>query len=463
MIGERQAMKKIIKRIIVAALAVATVGALSACSQWETPFDELDKSGSTVSVRFDVGDGMFAGATTDVFVIDVFDPTRFATNSDGNYEIPLVTPDSALRGDSAFEVSRTGYFLAGWYTEKTPRTDESGRPLDDFGQPTEVSGLPQGYVFSGKWDFEQDKLEVDSNKEYSSENYALTLYAAWIPYYNFEFYSAGSSEPYATVSTKELTVPTWKDGALAMKNFPKIENKTLEGVYLDAELTSLAGSSITGAVDYERGISLTPTVKVYTTWREGNWFKIENVQQFLSRASADGSYELLADLDFTGKTWPRAFSQNDYTGTIIGNGYKMSNITVEQTNTKLFYSGLFASLTDSVKIENVTFENVTFNLRQGSVMTGASFGLFAGKVSSLATFDEVTVSGTFAVYPDVNTFNDSCFYGLVIGSGSIPEGINGEGVTHAVMDDGLNKNTLTVTVDPATGEISITKSEEPTA
>ena len=104
-------MKKIIKRIIVAALAVATVGALSSCSQWDTPFEELDESGKNVSVRFDVGEGMFAGATTDVFVIDVFNPTEFDKNSEGKHEIPLLEPDNKLRGDSAFEVSRTGYFL----------------------------------------------------------------------------------------------------------------------------------------------------------------------------------------------------------------------------------------------------------------------------------------------------------------------------------------------------------------
>ena len=451
-------MKKIIKRIIVAALAVATVSALSSCSQWDTPFEELDESGKNVSVKFDVGDGMFAGATTDVYVIDVFDPTEFKTNASGEHEIPLIAPDSELRKDSAFEVSRTGYFLAGWYKERALRTDDAGNPLDDFGQLTSVSGLPQGYTYSGKWNFESDTLAVDPNKEYSSENYAMTLYAAWIPYYNFEFYSADSSTPYATVSTKELKVPQWKDGALSMKTFPKRDNKTLDGVYLDAEYSTLAGESITGAVDYEHGVSLTPTVKVYTTWRDGNWYKIENVQQFLSKASADGSYEILADLDFTGRTWPRAFTKDAFTGSIIGNGHTLSNITVEQTDTKLIYSGLFASITDTVRMENVSFENVTFNLRAGSVMTGAAFGAFSGSISSDAEFENVSFGGTFAVYPDVNTFNDSCSYALVVGTGSVPSGIT-TNVSLSVMDDGLVKNELEVTLDEATQEITITKKE----
>ena len=451
-------MKKIIKRIIVAALAVATVSALSSCSQWDTPFEELDKSGKNVSVKFDVGDGMFAGATTDVYVIDVFDPTDFKTNSAGAHEIPLIAPDSSQRGDSAFEVSRTGYFLAGWYKERAPRTDAEGNPLDDFGQLTSVSGLPQGYIYNGKWSFENDTLTVDPAKEYSSEEYAMTLYAAWIPYYTFEFYSADSSSPYATVSTKELKVPEWKDGALSMKTFPKRENKTLEGVYLDANYSVLADESITGEVDYEHGVALTPTVKVYTTWRDGNWYKIENVQQFLSRASADGSYEILADLDFSGRTWPRTFTRDAFSGTIVGNGFKMSNITVEQTDTKLRSAGLFASFASTARVENVSFENITFNLRSGSVVGGATFGAFSGGISDGASFEGVSFSGTFAIYPDVNTFNDSCTYFLVVGSGQIPSGVTAN-VTYAVLDDGLVKNELAVTLDEATGEITITKKE----
>ena len=451
-------MKKIIKRIIVAALAVATVGALSSCSQWDTPFEELDESGKNVSVRFDVGDGMFAGATTEVFVIDVFNPTEFGKNSDGKHEIPLLEPDSKLRGDSAFEVSRTGYFLAGWYTERELRTDDAGNPLDDFGQQTAVSGNPQGYVYSGKWDFSKDKLKVDPNGEYSSENYAMTLYAAWIPYYNFEFYSADSAEPYASVTAKELKLPEWSDGALSMKNFPKRDKKTLEGVYLDAEYTAAASANVTGAVDYEHGISLTPTVKVYTTWREGNWYRIESVAQFLKCAAMDGSYELMADLDFAGRVWPKAFLQGTYTGSIIGNGYTMSNITVRQTDTQNIYAGLFGTVAEGSTIENVSFENVTFALYGGSRMTGAAFGLFAGSIASGARFENVTVSGVFEIYPDVNVNNSSCAYGLVVGTGNVPEGIEAS-VTYEIKNDGDIVNELTVNLDEATGELTITKSE----
>ena len=91
-------------------------------------------------------------------------------------------------------------------------------------------------------------------------------------------------------------------------------------------------------------------------------------------------------------------------------------------------------------------------------MTGAAFGAFSGSISSEASFVNVSFGGTFAVYPDVNTFNDSCSYALVVGTGSVPSGISAD-VTLSVMDDGLVKNELSVTLDESTKEITITKKE----
>ncbi len=453
-------MKKFITVIIAATLIIAAAMMLTSCSQWDTPYEKLDEAGNDVSVKFDVGDGMFAGATTDVYVIDVFDYEDFKQNSDGKYEIPLVTPDSTKRGDSAFEVSRTGYFLAGWYTSRELRVNDSGEALDDFGELTSVSGKPQGYVYSGKWDFETDKLTVDPNEEHSSETPLVTLYAAWIPYYNFEFYTDNTAEPYATLTTKELKIPQWNNGALAMKSFPKLENKTLTGVYLDSALTEEVTNSITGEVDMDKGISLTPTIKVYTTWKSGNWFRIDNMDQFLDNASMDGSYELNCDLDFTDEIWPRAFSNGNFSGSIVGNGHKISNVTVDQTNVNQIYCGLFGTVTESASFKDVSFENITFNLRMGSRFTGSAFGLFAGSVAEGAGFENVSISGTFAVYPEVNVNNAGCSYGLLVGTGNNPAGLSFSNITYAKMDDGAIVNQLEITVDGETGAVTLKKTED---
>ena len=101
-------------------------------------------------------------------------------DEDGYVEIPLITPDDEARGNDAFKVSKSGQFLAGWYAECSENgKDEDGNTL---------------YTYGEKWDFEDDTLEVVVDKEYSSENPVITLYAAWVPMFEIEFYEFGSEE-----------------------------------------------------------------------------------------------------------------------------------------------------------------------------------------------------------------------------------------------------------------------------
>jgi hypothetical protein len=134
----------------------------------------------------------------------------------------------------------------------------------------------------------------------------------------------------------------------------------------------------------------------------------------------------------------------------------MSNITVRQTDTQNIYAGLFGSVSESASFTDVKFENVTFCLLAGSRMTGAAFGLFSGSVASDAVFENVTLTGVFEIYPDVNVNNESCSYGLVVGTGNVPEGIDAT-VTYELKDNGSIVNELSVTLDSETGELIITK------
>ena len=43
-------------------------------------------------------------------------------------------------------------------------------------------------VYGSKWDFEKDTLSVAANKAYSASEPVLTLYAAWVPMFEIEFY-----------------------------------------------------------------------------------------------------------------------------------------------------------------------------------------------------------------------------------------------------------------------------------
>ena len=42
-------------------------------------------------------------------------------------------PQDKKRGAQAYVVDNPGYTLAGWYTDRQPRVDEQGRPLDEYG------------------------------------------------------------------------------------------------------------------------------------------------------------------------------------------------------------------------------------------------------------------------------------------------------------------------------------------
>ncbi len=449
--------------IIVIVLAVAAVALMvSAIIQglglWDTPYKGLDEKGYTVSVRFDACGGSFAGSPNEVYVVDVFDPSAYKTDESGKAQIPLLAPDDPIRKDSAFPVSYTDHFLAGWYTERTPRVDENGQPLDEYGQLTSVSGREQGYVYSGKWDFSTDRLTVDPAAVTGSAENQVTLYAAWIPYYQFEFYAQDPDGSFSLMETKQfitLNLPEWdlKTGKLNMKEFPAREGMTFTGAYLDETMITPAEGVISGNVDYDTGtVSGDGTIRLYTTWAEGTWFRISTPKQFYDNARLGGSYYIEADLDFTGALWPTVISTGEFTGSIVGGGHTISNVTVVQGDNSKINGGLFGVLSAEASISDVQFENITFRMTAGSRMQGPNFGLLAGTVQEGATLSGVTLTGTFEIGKNCYRPNDYKI-GLLCGAGTVT-GIDMSGITVTLEDP--ENNTARVEVDETTGEVTLT-------
>lgn len=456
---ESNNMKKMWKYLCATAvLCVAAVGA-TGCHQWDTPYEKLDETGYTVSVRFDANGGVFAG-TKDVSVVDVFNAADYKTNAEGEVEIPLIAPDDTRRKDSAFAASYNGHFLAGWYTERTPRVDGDGEPLDAYGQPTAVSGREQGYVYSGKWNFETDRLTVSTADGLTSEENQLTLYAAWIPYFNYEFYAVdgeGTSTLVATKQLIEIEMPVWNEstGKLDMNDVPGRDDMTFEAAYLDAAMSEPAGETVSGLVDYEKGIAVTDTVKIYTTWMEGTWFRIHTAKQLFDNSRLGGNYILCADLDFSNTVWAPALTTGEFTGTILGNGHKIMNVTVLQGDNSKINGGLFGTLGATAQLSDVTFENITYRIQAGSRMQSPNYGLLAGTVNAGATFENVSVTGTIEVGKNCYRPNDYNI-GLLCGAGTA-EGIDFSGITCTVEDP--DHNTARVEVDTATGQVTLTFAE----
>lgn len=452
-------MRNKIKLIAMAVLALTVLLCLSACSDnWEAPYASLQQEGYNVSVRFDVNGGFFAGAT-DVSVVDVYSLENAVANSDGTVGLWLLKPEDPLREQGAYEATRNGYFLAGWYSQRSLRVDDSGRPLDEYGQLCEISGREQGYTYSGMWDFDKDTLDVDPNGSYSAEQPVLTLYAAWIPYINYEFYtvdpSSGDAVYLDTLAAIDLEIPEWnaKNGKLNMKDFPELDGMTFDGAYLSTDLTQPLTETVHGQdgyVDYETGTLNVESVRVYTTWLEGSWYKIFSADQLSSNARLDGNYILMDDLDFTDAIWPALFIKGEFTGTIQGNGHTVTCINAIQADNSRLHGGLFGSIGSGAAITDLKLENANLTIEAGSRMQGAAFGLLAGSISSDAIFENVDITGSLYISAQCYPQSDYTI-GLLCGVGE-PSGITYT-IQCAAAEEGSETITVTVGDD---GSVTVT-------
>ena len=391
-------MKQKIKVLLLTALTLGSMCLFTACGSEQTPYEINDEENYTVSVKFDANGGVFTTNTS--VIVDSYNISDMKAE-DGVVEIPLITPDDKSRGNDAFKATKSGYFLAGWYAERTEDgKDEDGKTL---------------YTYGDKWDFEEDVLEVDVDKTYSSQEPVVTLYAAWVPLFEIEFYSLGSGEyinsyEYDPTLVDEIKIPTWDEetGAVEMYNFPENDGYTFNGAYYDEAGTEQIVSVLehAGEVDEETGTADETVMKVYVDWLEGEWYHIYTVEQFLDNASIKGNYEIHADLDFTDENWPSSLMYGNFTGSIKGNGHKFTNIELKQTNNSKVNAGLFGNITEEASITDLTFENVTFTIEKGTRVAGASFGLLAGTLSDDAALSNVNILN------GVIQIDSSCYFGV---------------------------------------------------
>ena len=54
-------MKKIGKLLCLSALLLLVISCVTACGKWGDTYATLEGKGYTISIRYDVGDGVFAG------------------------------------------------------------------------------------------------------------------------------------------------------------------------------------------------------------------------------------------------------------------------------------------------------------------------------------------------------------------------------------------------------------------
>lgn len=373
-------MKRFLTIFIAASIFVAAM-ALTSCSQWADPYKELDKGGSTVSVKYDAGEGLFVGREG-VTLVDVF--SYDDVNVGG---VKLLSPDDEQRGPgNAYTVSCAKHILGGWFVAKT---DENGNTVPDLDKP---------------WNFDTDKLNSTYLKDgMSSSEPILTLCAYWIPFTNFEIYipDGDGFKLHETVQNDVLRIPSWKDdGSIDMKNMPKLDGKTFTGAYLDSALSEKITAD-SYKIDIAPGED-NPTVKIYTTWDDGEWYKISTPEQLYKHAKVNGCYIIMNDIDFTDKTWPSAF-KNNFNGSFVsaeGGSYSISNVS-SQSATGADKGAIFGNIGADAKFENVSFENISYTVN--GTPKAASFALFATSIDDKASFENVTVSGSLLIANDYAT------------------------------------------------------------
>ena len=390
---------------------------VTGCAQEPTPYEVNDAEHFTVSVKYDANGGTFTTNTS--VIVDSYDAA--ATGG----KIALLSPDNALRRNDAFTAVNNGYFLAGWYRECTRQADGT-------------------CVYAGRWDFENDLLEVDPAGTYTSAEPVLTLYAAWIPMFQINFRDLQSGEILETYSFDpntgaSLTVPALDEetGAVEMYQFPARSGYTFDSVYYDAEGMKIVDTPEvvhTGTVNFENGTAENGAMDLYINWTEGEWYHIYNVQQFLDNASVSGNYVLHADLDFEGQIWPTSLMYGNFAGSIEGNGHTISNVELTQTNNSKVNAGLFGHLTEKAKLSDLTFENVTFTIKAGTRVVGTSFGLLSGTISGDAVLENINIAASKLQIDSSCYFGvDEYVIGLVCGMGD-PTRVNAD-ISCAVVGD----------------------------
>jgi hypothetical protein len=162
-------------------------------------------------------------------------------------------------------------------------------------------------------------------------------------------------------------------------------------------------------------------MKIYCQLLDGIHVRVSNADQLIANATLGGVYILEGDLDFNGKHWPAVFTEGSFSGKIIGNGYSIKNVTLEQSNNSTTSFGLFGQISEDAVIENVTFDNITVNVMAGSRLNEPKIGIIAGVLadgvmnsvelmnSQMVVYTKKIASGTI-VTPE---------YGLVCAFGSI--------------------------------------------
>lgn len=431
-------MKLNIRLIFKIIFSLVFILALVGCAE-SNKYNQKKKEGYTITVRYEANGGTYLDREG-ITLIDMFNPNDYSKDSNGTTHIKLVEPTDSSRpsgGSEGIYITRSNYFLVGWYKNREIRVNELNQPVNENGEALELKEdkyylLSDGetvsevaYDYSGYWDFKNDTIDYTRDMT----EYDLTLYAVWSEYFEFDYYylknnqwtyldkttfdyKTTNQEGSKTADKDTIWLPSYEDGAMNythkyMNNstytFPKVSGYTFDSAYLDEELTNQIEDSYehTGYINYETGKAVNAKNNVYITLIEGEYYYISSPSQLSQNANLNGIYVIENDLDFTDVEWPSIFSLGTFTGKIYsreGGNYSLKNISIYHSNDTAKFGGIFGSIAGNSEIHDVNFENITLDLAYvGRRNRDTNFGLFSGLIEAEASISNVSISGTIRI------------------------------------------------------------------
>ena len=116
------------------------------------------------------------------------------------------------------------------------------------------------------------------------------------------------------------------------------------------------------------------------------------ISSFVNQGNATACYKLMADIDMYGKTLkPIGDKDHPYTGTFYGNGYAISNVTIDEpvkVGDNGFAIGMFGLIGEGGVVKDLRIINAKVNFaKSGSVSAGIVAGRNAGFIENINIAD----------------------------------------------------------------------------
>lgn len=299
---------------------------------------------------------------------DPFDMTNQYVNAGG----ALIEPGHKdYPGITHGEITKPGYILDGWYT---------GTKADD-GTVT----------FDKKWNFATDRVSS-----------SFTLYAKWVKRLTFTTHyvvDGATSDKTAVAYAEEggafrFVSPKWT--GYTFMGYKNDDGVQVNGYYLDEACTQpivfdASGNATNLSHPGAGENNETENVNVYAMFMEGNYRLVRKASDMTSML-AGANYYLMNDVDFKDVT---VSGLAEFTGKIIGNGYKIRNLTIthDLPGQAITWFGLFGRLKGSAEISAVTFENCKLEVTLiHDKSQGYNIGFLAGEMSAESKIENVTIT-----------------------------------------------------------------------